>query len=126
MGALFGQYIRKKRMATGKTLREFCVEHDLDAAKISKIERCILPLPEEGDKLTHYARCLGITEGSDDWLEFFETAKTDAGRVADGVPANSESAAHLPLIFRTLKGQKLPGEQLDRLAHELEKLNDCT
>jgi transcriptional regulator with XRE-family HTH domain len=124
MGHLFGEYFKKRRMALGKTLRQFCVDNGLDAGNVSKIERGILPPPQSREKLEKYAECLAIKEGTDEWLEFFATARTDVGRIPDEILANKEIAAHLPLVFRTLKGQKLTGEQLEKLARELEKLND--
>ena len=124
MGALFGGYFKKKRLETGKTLRQFCLENGLDPGNVSKIERGILPPPQSREKLAHYAKCLGIVEGSDEWLEFFDIARTDIGRIPEEILADSNIVAKLPLVFRTLKGQKLTGEQLEKLAHELEKLND--
>ena len=61
---------------------------------------------------------------ADEWLEFFDIARTDAGRIPEELLANKDIVAHLPLVFRTLKGQKLTGEHLEKLARELEKLND--
>ena len=124
MGALFGGYFKKKRLETGKTLRQFCLENGLDPGNISKIERGILPPPQSREKLAHYAKCLGIVEGSDEWLEFFDIARTDIGRIPEEILADSNIVAKLPLVFRTLKGLKLTGEQLEKLARELEKLND--
>ena len=124
MGALFGGYFKKKRLEIVKTLRQFCLENGLDPGNISKIERGILPPPQSREKLAHYAKCLGIVEGSDEWLEFFDIARTDIGRIPEEILADSNIVAKLPLVFRTLKGLKLTGEQLEKLAHELEKLND--
>jgi transcriptional regulator with XRE-family HTH domain len=124
MGALFGGYFKKKRLEIGKTLRQFCLENGLDPGNISKIERGILPPPQSREKLAHYAKCLGIVEGSDEWLEFFDIARTDIGRIPEEILADSNIVAKLPLVFRTLKGLKLTGEQLEKLARELEKLND--
>ena len=124
MGALFGEFFKKKRLKTGKTLRQFCLENGLDPGNLSKIERGLLPPPQSREKLAHYAKCLGIAEGSDEWLEFFDIARTDIGRIPEELLADSNVAAKLPLVFRTLKGQKLTGEQLEKLARELEKLND--
>jgi transcriptional regulator with XRE-family HTH domain len=76
MSALFGEYFKKKRLGIGKTLRQFCLENGLDPGNISKIERGILRPPQSREKLAHYAKCLGITEGSDEWLEFFDVALT--------------------------------------------------
>jgi len=124
MGALFGGYFKKKRLEIVKTLRQFCLENGLDPGNISKIERGILPPPQSREKLAHYAKCLGIVEGSDEWLEFFDIARTDIGRIPEEILADSNIVAKLPLVFRTLKGLKLTGEQLEKLARELEKLND--
>jgi transcriptional regulator with XRE-family HTH domain len=124
MGALFGEYFKKRRMALGKTLRQFCLENGLDAGNMSKLERGLLPPPQSREKLAHYAQCLGIKEGSDEWLEFYDIARTDLGRIPEEILANKDIAAHLPLVFRTLKGQKLNEEQLKKLVRELEKLNN--
>jgi transcriptional regulator with XRE-family HTH domain len=123
MSALFGEYFKKKRLGIGKTLRQFCLENGLDPGNISKIERGILRPPQSRDKLVHYAKCLGIIEGSDEWLEFFDVARTDAGRIPDDLLADRNIVAKLPLVFRTLKGQKLTEEQLEKFARELGKLD---
>jgi transcriptional regulator with XRE-family HTH domain len=125
MGALFGEYFKKKRMGLGKTLRQFCLENDLDPGNISKLERGILPPPASSAKLAHYAKCLGIIEGTDEWLEFFDIARAEAGRIPEEILANKELVSRLPLVFRTLKGQKLTEEQLEKLARQLEKLNEA-
>ncbi len=124
MGALFGERFKKRRLKNGKTLRQFCLENGLDPGNISKIERGILPPPQSREKLAHYARCLGIVEGSDEWLEFFDIARTDAGRIPDELLADKNIVAKLPLVFRTIKGQKLTEEQLEKFARALEKLNE--
>jgi len=124
MGTLFGEYFKKKRLGIGKTLRQFCLENGLDPGNISKIERGILPPPQSREKLVHYAKCLGIIEGNDEWLEFFDIARTDAGRIPEELLADRNIVAKLPLVFRTIKGQKLTGEQLEKFARELGKLNE--
>jgi transcriptional regulator with XRE-family HTH domain len=124
MGALFGEYFKKKRLEMRKTLRQFCLENGLDPGNISKIERGILPPPQSREKLVHYAKCLGIVEGGDEWLEFFDIARTDAGRIPEDLFADKNIVAKLPLVFRTIKGQKLTGEQLEKFARSLEKLNE--
>jgi len=124
MSALFGEYFKKKRLEMRKTLRQFCLENGLDPGNISKIERGILLPPQSREKLSHYAKCLGIVEGGDEWLEFFDIARTDAGRIPEDLFADKNIVAKLPLVFRTIKGQKLTGEQLEKFARSLEKLNE--
>jgi transcriptional regulator with XRE-family HTH domain len=123
VGILFGEFFKEKRVATGNTLRQFCAKHGLDAGKISKIERGILTLPESGEELAHYSRCLDIVEDTDEWVEFLDTAGTDVREVREEILTSGENTAQLPLIFETLRGQKLTAEQLERLALKLEKLN---
>lgn len=124
MGALFGEIFKKRRLKIGKTLRQFCLDNGLDPGNISKIERGILPPPQSREKLSHYAKCLGIEEGSDEWLEFFDIARTDVGRIPEDLLSDKNIVAQLPLVFRTIKGQKLTGEQLEKFARALEKLNE--
>ena len=118
---IFGEYFKKKRIETGKTLRQFCKENDLDPGNISKLERGIFPPPQTEDKLEHYARCLKIKKGSDDWYEFFDLAHASAGRIPEEILSDEEALSKLPLVFRTLRGQKLTKEQLNKLANEIKK-----
>lgn len=41
---LFQDYLRMLRRESGKTLRSFCIEHDIDVTYMSKVERGIEPL----------------------------------------------------------------------------------
>jgi transcriptional regulator with XRE-family HTH domain len=119
---LFGEFFKSKRIALRKTLRQFCLENKLDPGNISKLERGHLPPPTSTEKLEHYARCLKIKEGSDDWYEFFDLAHACAGRIPKDILSDKDALAKLPLVFRTLKGQKLTKEQLGKLAKEIKKI----
>jgi len=119
---LFGEFFKKKRLETGMTLRQFCLNNSLDPGNISKIERGILSPPQTKEKLGQYAKCLHIEEGSDDWLEFFDRAHASSGRIPEEILSDAETVAKLPLVFRTLRGQKLNKEQLDKLVEELNKI----
>lgn len=41
----FGQRLKALRMATGKTLREFCQHNGLDAVEYSRLERDVTDVP---------------------------------------------------------------------------------
>ncbi len=120
--AIFGVYFKNKRIEMDKTLRQFCLENSLDPGNISKLERGILPPPQNERKLEHYAKCLKIKKGSDDWYEFFDLAHASAGRIPEEILSDEEALAKLPLVFRTLRGQKLSKEQLNKLAKEIKKV----
>jgi transcriptional regulator with XRE-family HTH domain len=119
--ALFGEFFKKKRIESGKTLRQFCLENNLDPGNISKLERGILPPPTSEEKLEHYARCLKIKKGSDEWYEFFDLAHASAGRIPEEIVSDENLLSKLPLVFRTLRGQKLTREQLNELAKRLKE-----
>jgi len=118
---LFGDFFKKKRIESGKTLRQFCLENNLDPGNISKLERGILPPPTSEEKLEHYARCLKIKKGSDEWYEFFDLAHASAGRIPEEIVSDENLLSKLPLVFRTLRGQKLTREQLNELAKRLKE-----
>jgi len=116
---LFGDFFKKKRIELGKTLRQFCLENNLDPGNISKLERGLLPPPQGNDKLEEYARYLHIKKGSDDWYEFFDLARLSAGRIPEEILSDKALLSKLPLVFRTLKGQRLTKEQLNKLAEKI-------
>lgn len=120
--ALFGEFFKKKRIGIGKTLRQFCIENNLDPGNISRLERGILTPPTSEKKLEHYARCLKIKKGSDDWYEFFDLAHASAGRIPEEILSDEDLVSKLPLVFRTLRGQKLTKEQLNKLVKELREI----
>jgi len=114
----FGTFFKKKRLALGMSLREFCLENGLDPGNLSKLERGRL-VPPQHDKLDEYARLLRISEGSDDWFQFFDLAAAEAGRIPKDILSDEQVAEKLPLLFRTLRGAKVPDEKLDELVKKV-------
>lgn len=111
----FSVFFKEKRMATGRTLRQFCQEHGFDPGNLSKLERGLLPAPTSKDKLEHYATALNLQEGTDDWYNLFDLAAAQAGRIPDDVLTNAKVVDKLPVFFRTLRGQQVSEEDLDSL-----------
>ena len=109
MSTQFGDFFHEKRIATGLTLRKFCLRHGLDPGNLSKLERGILPPPASRDKLVQYATYLGIRPGTDDWLEFFDRAAAGRGRFPDDVMCDEELVKKLPVLFRTMRGDQIKG-----------------
>ncbi len=118
---VFGQFFKKKRIDLRLTLRQFCLENNLDPGNISKIERGILPPPTNAEKLKQYAESLKIKEGSNDWHEFVDLAYASSGRIPEEILSNKDLVSKLPLVFRTLRGQKLTEDQLKKLAEKLKE-----
>ena len=112
----FGRFFKKIREKRGISLRKFCNENGLDPGNISKLERGILQPPQSREKLEEYARYLQIPKGRDEWYEFFDLASAEAGRVPPDIMKDAELVKRLPLFFRTIRGQKVPKEELKELA----------
>lgn len=117
----FGEFFKEKRIALKKTLRQFCAENKLDPGNISRLERGLMPPPQGSDKLEEYAFYLHIKKGSDDWYTFFDLARIDAGRIPESLLNNESVAASLPILFRTLRGQKISEKKLERLVELIKK-----
>ena len=110
-----------KRIGLEKTLRQFCAENKLDPGNISRLERGLMLPPQASDKLEEYARLLEIKKGSDDWYTFFDLARIEAGRIPDALLKNESVAASLPILFRTLRGQKISEKKLEKLVELIKK-----
>jgi len=113
-GKTFGEFFKAQRIALGKTLREFCLEHNLDAGNISKLERGVLLPPQAEGKLKQYAKYLNIKEGGDSWYEFFDLAAAEAGKLP-GDFCETSIMARMPILFRTIRGKKLSKGKIDKL-----------
>ncbi len=114
----FGDFFKERRLALGLSLRQFCLAHGLDPGNISKLERGRLAPPQH-DKLEEYARLLGIRESSDDWFRFFDLAAAESGRIPRDILSDHEVVEKLPILFRTLRGEKIPDEQLDEIVRKV-------
>jgi len=77
--------------------------------------------PQGSDKLEEYARYLQIKKGSDDWYSFFDLARIEAGRIPDELLKNESVVASLPILFRTLRGQKISEKKLEKLVELIKK-----
>ena len=117
----FDQFFKQMRHKTGLTLRNFCFKHDLDPGNISKLERGIIEPPKSREILERYASYLQIKESSDEWYDFFDLAAAYSGRSPQDLMSDRELVERLPVVFRTLRGQKLSEEKLKELAETIRK-----
>lgn len=117
----FGEFFKTVRARHNISLREFCLENGFDPGNISRLERGLLSPPESHDKLEAYAKCLGIKKGSDDWYTFFDLAAAERGRIPDDVLNDEEIVDKLPVLFRTLRGQRVDDEDLEDLVQRIRR-----
>jgi len=115
ISAVFGEFFKAKRQALGLTLREFCLKHQLDPGNLSRLERGLLPPPQDRKRLEEYAKYLELRQGSDNWYTFFDLAAAAKGRLPAELLEDEQLVAKLPLVFRTLRGKRLTSKQLDEL-----------
>jgi len=111
----FGSFFKELRIRQEMTLRQFCNAHGYDPGNISKLERGLLPPPESDAKLTEYAKALRIRRGSDAWYQFFDLARAARGKLPPELLRKRDVVARLPLLFRTLRGQKVSEQKLNEL-----------
>jgi len=117
--AVFGEFFKVKRQALGLTLREFCLKHELDPGNMSKLERGLLPPPQDRDVLEKYAKCLQLKAGGDDWYTFFDLAAAAKGRLPEALLRDEAVVAKLPLVFRTLREKRITDKALDELVRKV-------
>lgn len=117
----FGEFFKKRRIALRKTLRQFCRDNGLDAGNISRLERGLLQPPQGRETLEAYAKLLKLKKGSDDWFAFFDLAAAATGRIPQELLDDEDVFDKLPILFRTLRGQKVPDDQLDELIRAIRK-----
>ncbi|MFZ5501050.1 MAG: helix-turn-helix domain-containing protein [Candidatus Micrarchaeota archaeon] len=120
-GDRFGSYLREMRLATGMGLREFCKKYGHDPGNISKMERGILPPPQDEEKLKALAGEVGVQPGSKEWDRFSYLASIGNERIPPQVLNNEQLMARLPVIFRSLTTQKITEEQLDKLVEMIQE-----
>lgn len=112
--SLFGDFVKNRRKELRLTLRSFCLEVGVDPGNFSKIERGILPPPKDRETLEKWAKALKIKEAQQ-LQELLDLAAISKGRIPDDVISDRELAQHLPLIFRTVRGDKITDEQFEKL-----------
>ena len=117
----FGQFFKKMREKRGLTLRQFCVKNNVDPGNISKLERGLMPPPRSREKLEQYASFLRVKRGSSEWYEFFDLAAADSGKIPADIMSDENLMKKLPLVFRTIRGQKVSKEKLEELVEVIRK-----
>lgn len=117
----FGEFLRSMREERQITLREFCKKADLDPGNYSRIERGIVPPPQDTDAIKHYTDALGVKKGSEEWQKLIDLAALDKGIIPSDIMSDGELVENLPAFFRTLRGQKPSEEEMRKLAEKIRK-----
>ena len=118
---MFGEFIKVRRIGKGLTLRKFCILIDSDPSNWSKVERGILPAPQDEEKLKNIAHVLNIHEESSDWQELIDRARISAGAIPKDFLSDDEVLKSLPMFFRTIRSEKPSPEELDKLIESIRR-----
>lgn len=117
----FGELIKARRIEIGKTLRVFCGEHGFDPGNVSKLERGRTDPPASKEKLSDYAKALELKPDTAEWREFFDRAAAARGEFPADLLSDEELVSKLPVLFRTLRGERVDQDQLDDLIHRIRR-----
>lgn len=116
--AAFGEYFAEmRRQRLGVSLREFCTENGFDAGNMSRLERGRMAVPASREILERYARALGLKDNTDEWIQFFDLAAAERGEIPPDLLSDEEVVKKLPVLFRTLRGNRVTQEQMDDLTN---------
>ena len=111
----FGSFVRKRRIELGMTLRRLSRKTGQDVGNLSRIERGKLAPPKPERKLKRLADALEISD-EEALREFYDLAHVSRGEVPTDILSDKELAGKLPLVFRTMRGDKLSRKKLTELA----------
>ena len=121
MATAFGEFFRGLRERRNMPLRQFCIANGYDPGNVSRLERGLLSPPTADEKLRDYAKALKIKRGSDEWITFFDLAAVARREIPEDIMADEELVKRLPLVFRTLRGQKVDEKELEALVDRVRK-----
>jgi len=117
----FGALVKKLRIDTGFTLQRFCAEFGYEHHAFSRLERGFVSPPSE-DKLRKLAKDIGLWEGSDDWIRLFDIAAQCCGKLPPPGLTDEEVVKKLPLVFRTVTGERLSDDKLLEFAQNFRSM----
>jgi transcriptional regulator with XRE-family HTH domain len=121
MSKRFGALVKKLRLATGRTLREFCLANGFDPGNFSRLERGLFPPPQNRELLERYAAALTLKPGTDDWLELFDVAAAERGEIPADLMSDAEIVEKLPVLFRTMRAKQVSKGGLDDLVKRIRR-----
>jgi hypothetical protein len=62
-----------------------------------------------------------LAKGTTTWYEFFDLAAASRGQIPEEILTDDKLVAKLPVLFRTLRGERVSEEKLDELIEAIRK-----
>jgi transcriptional regulator with XRE-family HTH domain len=116
----FGDHAKNLRIDAGLTLRSFCRDAAIDPSNWSKIERGVLPPPDDQDFLGRVAAALALN--ADQRLELADLAAVARGQIPADLK-DEELLGKMPAFFRAIRGQEYTEEDFEKLLSGVRKLH---
>lgn len=113
----FGEYVKRRRMARGISLRKFTSAAGLDPSNHSKVERGRVAAPT-GERLEALGVALGITKGTAEWTRFEDIAAASQATVPPDLDRET-TVGMLPVFFRIMRREKVTRKDLDELVKKI-------
>ena len=117
----FGIFFKQIRMNAGFTLRDFCIAYDLDPIVLGRLERGMIPPPDNDDEIGRYATILGLEEGGEMWDEFFNQAALCRGPISDEMSEAARTIRECPCFFQCDFGEDLSDDESVALMETIRK-----
>ncbi len=117
MAAVFGSTLKRLRLHAGIGLRRFAEMIDMPPSNLSALEHGRRNPPVDPERLRDIADALALPEGSDEWQEFFDSARRQ-----DELPADVRHVAGrnlVPALLRTIDNRQLGDEEIAQLIAEI-------
>jgi transcriptional regulator with XRE-family HTH domain len=119
----FGDYINDLRIKNKKTLRQFCLENDLDPSNWSKVERDVNPPPKDEAVLAQWAKYFKLKPKTEEWNQFMDAARIARGEIPRDIMNDEKAVALLPTFFRTVRGAGIGEEEIKKLIQKIKDAN---
>ncbi len=116
----FGGFVRAKRLEQNLSLRKFCNVLQIDPSNWSKIERGVLPLTTEENKLKEMIELLKLSE--EDTERFKDLAMLARKEIPEKVYSDQEILDALPVLFRAADGQRPTRKQREMLIKLIKRI----
>ena len=116
----FGTLIKDLRIGKELTLRQCSADLDIDPSNWSKIERGVLPPPDEAGFLSRVATVLGLN--TDERAEFADLASIARGQIPADL-RDDELLGKMPAFFRAIRGQEYTPEDFEKLLIGVKRLH---
>jgi len=112
----FGAFVKQMRIKMDFTLRRFCTEFGYDHQTHSKMERGFASPPATDKGLSRLAKDLCLWDGSEERKQLFSLAEECNGKLPPVGLSDDELMKQLPLVFRTVNGERLSEDKLMEFA----------